>query len=79
MLASKIAEKYTIEELIEKMAEQGYKHKDFAPDPDNKRYRSWYFRNRKRMEISGVWHLDNPKIFFYKPLGQTSLLKAAEK
>lgn len=79
MLAVKIAEKYTLEELIEKMAEQGFKYKDFKPDPDYKRYRGWYFRNRKRMEISHVWHIDNPNLIFYKPLGQTSLLKEQTK
>jgi len=65
-MAAKIAKKYTLEELKTMMEERGYLCKDFNPDPNSTRSRSWYYRNRKKVEISNFWHIDHPGIIFYK-------------
>ncbi len=66
-LAARISEKFTVEELKAEMEGRGYRWVDFEPDPEGKRYRNWYFRNRRRVNILvGVFHFDNPNLVFYE-------------
>ena len=72
LLAVKIAQKYSIETLISEMKAKGYQVKDFSDKPKpEESYRNWYYRIRKTHEISGVWHIKNPNIWFYRKNGGT--------
>jgi len=68
VLAVKIAEKYTIEEFKEEMASKGYKYKDFNPDPLTNKYKNWWYRNNRRIQLSPLWHIDNSQLIFYKDI-----------
>lgn len=73
MMASKIAKKHTPEELKALMEEPGYTAKTFK---NSQHYRGWYYRNRKKMFISGVWHIDEPMTFYYKPISELEAIDA---
>jgi len=59
----------SFEELCQKMESEGWTRKDFK---DEKHYRGWYYRNRKKVERSGAWHIEHPMTFFYRPIVPSS-------
>lgn len=59
-------EQCSIEDLKKRAEAEGLKWKDFGPDPLGKKYRNWYFKNRRGVEIIHVFHASNPNLFFYK-------------
>lgn len=59
-------EQISIEKLKERAEAEGLKWKDFSPDPLGKRYRNWYFKNRRGIDIIHICHTDNPNLFFYQ-------------
>jgi len=69
-LAVHLAEKYDLESLIEEMKRKGWEVKDFSdkPKPETS-YRSWYYRIRKTHEISGIWLINHPNVWFYRKYG----------
>ena len=67
MLASMLAEKYSLSDIIKKMESEGWKVKDFSDKlhPEQS-YRNWYYRIRKTHEISHIWLINDPDIWFYR-------------
>ena len=55
----------SFDKLCEKMEAEGWTRKDFN---SCEHYRGWYYRNRKKVIRSGVWHIDHPLTFWYKPI-----------
>ena len=62
-----LQEKTNLEQLIKDMKAKGYEVKDFSDKPAPERsYRSWYYRIRKTHNISGVWLINHPNVWFYR-------------
>ena len=66
----------SFEKLCVKMEREGWTRKDFK---SSDHYRGWYYRNRKKVERSGKWHIDYPFTFWYRPLQNPKLTTESEK
>jgi len=65
--AAILQELTNLEELIKSMKIKGYEVKDFSDKPrPEESYRRWYYRIRKTHEISGVWLINHPNIWFFR-------------
>lgn len=53
------------DELCQIMESEGWFRKDFK---NSEHYRGWYYRNHKKVEISGAGVIDHPQTFWYRPI-----------
>ena len=59
------ADKWTQEDFIRVMEYLGFNHKDFTGDGEGTKYKSWYYRNRRLVDVSGIWWGGNGQLIFY--------------
>jgi len=58
-------EKWNKEDFIRVMGFLGFKYKDFCYDDTGEAYKSWYYRNHRKINVSDIWWGGNAYLVFY--------------
>ena len=60
------ADKWTQNEFCKIMESLGFKWKDFNPDDYGTKYKTWYYKTIREVDISGIWWGGNAQLIFYQ-------------